>query len=150
MNPFDLSGPVFLLVYLGSAVVALVATLSVRRWYACAPGGAPDESDLASLDPYEIAYLRDGARGAVLAAVAALIQRGRVKLDDKKLALGDAGPERDLHAERGYRAAVGERTGTPLEEKILAELSGSSATYDRILGGSIDCGGSAARSARRS
>ncbi|MBS1824454.1 MAG: TIGR04222 domain-containing membrane protein [Acidobacteria bacterium] len=77
MNPFDLRGPEFLLVY--GIVAAFVITIAfrIRLW----------REDLSTKplpkieDPYLIAYLRGGSEGAVEAAVVSLIDRQRLALE---------------------------------------------------------------------
>ena len=71
MNPFDLRGPDFLVVYL--VVFAVVMALAgLLRWYLRLPGGEP-QLEVTELSPYEIAYLAGGENLAVNAAIARLV-----------------------------------------------------------------------------
>ncbi|MFN7920577.1 MAG: TIGR04222 domain-containing membrane protein [Bryobacteraceae bacterium] len=72
MNPFHWSGPSFLLFYfLFGASVILVVWL---RNHEVGEEAASGELNLS--DPYEIAYLRGGAREVILVAIVKLLQAG--------------------------------------------------------------------------
>lgn len=81
MNPFDLRGPEFLLVY--GIVAAFVITIAfrIRLW----------SEDLRTKplpkieDPYLIAYLRGGSEAAIEAAVVSLVDRQRLSVEKKKV-----------------------------------------------------------------
>ena len=57
MNPFDLSGPSFLVFYI---CVALIVVIALKLVIDGAEGGAPPALPLS--DPYQIAWLRAGRR----------------------------------------------------------------------------------------
>ena len=79
MNPFDLRGPDFLVVYL--VVFAVVMALAgLLRWYLRLPGGEP-QLEVTELSPYEIAYLAGGENLAVNAAIARLVHDDALALD---------------------------------------------------------------------
>src|SRR5271156_4546408 len=71
MNPFDLSGPSFLVFSLAVAVFVVVA---VKLVIDEAEGGAPRALPLS--DPYHIAWLRGGTPEAARIAVLSLTDRG--------------------------------------------------------------------------
>lgn len=97
MNPFEIHGPIYLLVYSAVCGTAyMLASGFKRRMLAENSDSTPDQiSQIASsLDPYEAAYLAGGSERVFLAACAALgrhklIEVGRVtnkifrKLEDK-------------------------------------------------------------------
>src|SRR6185436_6449736 len=70
MNPFDLSGPEFLVFYAVFAVIVIGFAVQYRRmkeWR---------RPPKLALDPYVIAYLRGGANEALRVALVSLIDRG--------------------------------------------------------------------------
>lgn len=77
MNPFDLKGPDFLGLYIGLFVASLIAAV-VLIYFLRTPSDEP-RFDLDRLKPYHVAYLAGGARGALAAAVAKLIEQGVLK-----------------------------------------------------------------------
>jgi uncharacterized protein (TIGR04222 family) len=79
MNPFDLRGPEFLLLYiLFGAVVLTVLNITRRE--------REDDSVSATIsDPYLIAYLRGGNSAVVEAASVALIDRGLMEAVDDEI-----------------------------------------------------------------
>jgi uncharacterized protein (TIGR04222 family) len=85
MNPFDLTGPEFLGLYLFFFVLTLGLALYARRSLA-QPVEEPADP-FPQLDPYEVAYLAGKAPLAVNAAIANLLNRKVVTLDakDRKL-----------------------------------------------------------------
>lgn len=70
MNPFDLSGPQFLLFYFGFSALVIIALVFLRR---TAESPATPRIDLS--DPYLIAYLRGGESEALRVATVSLIDR---------------------------------------------------------------------------
>lgn len=83
-NPLaDLSGPQFLVLYLIAAVATHVGVrFAVLRALPADP--AADESLPLQPDPYEIAYLHGGEEHVLRTAVAALVERGDLKLASEK------------------------------------------------------------------
>jgi uncharacterized protein (TIGR04222 family) len=71
MNPFDLSGPSFLVFYIG---VALIVAIGLKLVIDEAEQGAPRALPLS--DPYQIAWLRGGTPEAARIAVLSLTDRG--------------------------------------------------------------------------
>src|SRR5215469_5015143 len=71
MNPFDLSGPAFLVFYIG---VALIVVIGLKLVIEDAERGAPRALPLN--DPYQIAWLRGGTPEAARIAVLSLTDRG--------------------------------------------------------------------------
>lgn len=91
MNPFDLTGPQFLLFYviLLAVTALLVHTLRVRREL-----GMPGEGGRAPLtDPYLIATLRGGKNELVRVAVASLLDRELLIAVDKGVQTTSIGRE---------------------------------------------------------
>lgn len=80
MNPFDLSGPPFLVFYIGMAVIVIIA---VKLVIDEAERGAPRALPLS--DPYQIAWLRGGTREAARIAVLALTDRGLLSVSGDNL-----------------------------------------------------------------
>jgi uncharacterized protein (TIGR04222 family) len=76
LNPLDLPGRDFLVVYTLVALVTLVLLYVVR---AAGESGAPPRIDTG--DPYLIAYLRGGKNEALRIATIALIDRGLLQAD---------------------------------------------------------------------
>src|SRR4051794_30100698 len=77
MNPLDLPGPQFLLLYIVLMVVAAIIARRIKRSLV-----SPQWSTMRriNLDPYEAAYLRGGARQAIDAAVAVLAQKRTLEI----------------------------------------------------------------------
>jgi uncharacterized protein (TIGR04222 family) len=80
MNPFDLSGPSFLVFYL---VVAVFVVVAVKLAIDEAERGAPRALPLS--DPYHIAWLRGGTPEAARIAVLSLTDRGLLAVSGDKL-----------------------------------------------------------------
>lgn len=76
MNPFDLRGPEFLLLYFCFCLVVIIAIVVLRRR---AESGDAPRIDLS--DPYLIAYLRGGEDEALRVAVISLVGRGMLFTD---------------------------------------------------------------------
>jgi uncharacterized protein (TIGR04222 family) len=80
MNPFDLSGPSFLVFYI---CVALIVIIALKLVIDEAEGGAPRALPLS--DPYQIAWLRGGTPEAARIAVLSLIDRGLLTVSGDNL-----------------------------------------------------------------
>lgn len=86
MNPFDLTGPQFLVLYVVLLVVTVGVALALRQRARRWAGSAPTQREL---DPYEVAYLSSGAQQMALTAVDGLSQgRGLVVGRNRKLECG--------------------------------------------------------------
>jgi uncharacterized protein (TIGR04222 family) len=97
VNPFDLSGPDFLTLYL-ILVVVVFAAAGVARWLLRVPAGMPPMG-IRGLDAYETALLAGGDKAAVKTALAGLVHRGLVKADTvKRLLLPSGQPGAKLPA----------------------------------------------------
>jgi uncharacterized protein (TIGR04222 family) len=110
MNPFDLSGPSFLVFYLAVAVFVVVAAkLAIDE----AEGGTPPALPLS--DPYHIAWLRGGTSEAARIAVLSLTDRGLLAVSGDNLV--------NLSSAQSF-------VREPIEQAILARcaLSGTPAT----------------------
>jgi uncharacterized protein (TIGR04222 family) len=110
MNPFDLSGPSFLVFYIGVAVVVVIA---VQLTIDLAEGAALPALPLG--DPYHIAWLRGGTPEAARIAVLSLTDRGLLAVSGNSL--WNTAPVQALVLE-------------PIESAILARCaqSGTAAT----------------------
>src|SRR5262245_3314805 len=84
MNPFDLRGPEFLLLYFCFSLLVIFAIAILRRR---AESGPAPKIDLG--DPYLIAYLRGGEHEALRVAVISLVDRGMLVMDDQIIRRAD-------------------------------------------------------------
>lgn len=107
MNPFNLSGPDFLVFYVFFSAVVLGAAWYFRRQ---AESGPTPKMDLS--DPYLIACLRGGETEALRLAVLALIDRGLLIADNTWIARAAHPTPKDIHnaVEAAVLRAVGTRT----------------------------------------
>jgi uncharacterized protein (TIGR04222 family) len=110
MNPFDLSGPSFLIFYI---VLALIVVVAAKLAIDAAEQDAPPALPLS--DPYQIAWLRGGTPEGARIAVLALTDRGLIAIRGDDLV--SIGPARSFVRE-------------PIERAILARCaqSGTAAT----------------------
>ena len=117
MNPFNLSGPDFLVFYIFFSAVVLVAAWYFRRQ---AESGPTPRMDLS--DPYLIACLRGGETEALRLGVLALIDRGLLIADNTWIGRAAHATQKDTHnaVEAAVLRAVG--TGTPVAS-ILNDVS---------------------------
>jgi uncharacterized protein (TIGR04222 family) len=84
MNPFDQSGPEFLLFYFCFSIIMIIAIVVLRRR---AESGPAPRIDLG--DPYLIAYLRGGENEALRVAVVSLVDRGMLVMNDHTIRRAD-------------------------------------------------------------
>src|SRR5262245_37859432 len=108
MNPFELTGPWFLVFYPILVVVGVVAGL-VARWMLRGPGATPDDAPV-ELTADEIACLSGGRKLAIDAAIANLVQRSALAMDatQKRLVAGAEVAGVRSGIESAIRAAVTE------------------------------------------
>jgi uncharacterized protein (TIGR04222 family) len=108
MNPFDLSGPAFLVFYI---CVGLMVISALKLVIDEAEGGAPRALPLS--DPYQIAWLRGGTLEAARIAVLSLIDRGVLTVRGDNLV--NLGPVQSVVREPIERAILGRcaQSGTP-------------------------------------
>jgi uncharacterized protein (TIGR04222 family) len=134
VNLLDLPGPAFLGAYVVLILVTTAISIALRFW-ATAPGGKLYQADLEYLHPYEIGYLRDGAAGAVTAALAALVHRGRVRVDESRLAPGSIGVAgaRELVAPGVYRSFEAPPADHPLEREIEEAVRREPRTFRELV-----------------
>ena len=85
MNPFDLSGPPFLLFYIVLAVIVIIALKLVIDEAESGPARA-----LPLSDPYQIAWLRGGTPEAARIAVLSLSDRGLLAVSGNDLVTASA------------------------------------------------------------
>lgn len=123
MNVFEMRGPEFLDFYVAAMVSACVAAPIVRLvlWFAL---GDHDANELVKFDPYETAYLAGGPKHAIGAAIAGLIQRCVLSVNDVS---------RTVKREKGLHGS-----GHPLESDVCqAVKSDAGVTLQTLL--AIDC-----------
>jgi uncharacterized protein (TIGR04222 family) len=113
MNPFDLSGPQFLVFYVG---IALIVVIVVKLAIDMGEGGAPPALPLG--DPYQIAWLRGGTPEVARIAVLSLIDRGLLVVDLDDLVIPN--PVRSFVLQ-------------PIENAILARCAGSRTAATDVL-----------------
>ena len=113
MNPFDLSGPAFLVFY---TCVALIVIIALKLVIDEAEGGAPRALPLS--DPYHIAWLRGGTPEAARIAVLSLTDRGLLAVSGDNLVNLSAAP-----------SVVRE----PIERAILARCAQSGTPATAVL-----------------
>jgi uncharacterized protein (TIGR04222 family) len=80
MNPFDYTGPEFLLFYLGLAALVIIGLVLSRQYF---ESTAAPKIDLS--DPYLIAYLRGGEVATMRVATFSLIDRGLLLVDGSSI-----------------------------------------------------------------
>jgi uncharacterized protein (TIGR04222 family) len=113
LSPFDLSGPSFLIFYIGVAIFVVVA---LKLAIDASEGGVPPSLPLG--DPYQIAWLRGGTPEAARIAVLALTDRGLLAVQGYNLVNFGTG-----------RSFVRQ----PLESAILARCAQSGTAATAIL-----------------
>jgi uncharacterized protein (TIGR04222 family) len=113
MNPFDLSGPVFLVFYTG---VALIVVIGLKLVINEAERGAPRALPLS--DPYHIAWLRGGTPEAARIAVLSLTDRSLLQVSGENLVNGNS-------AQLSVRE--------PIERAILARCGQSGTPATAVL-----------------
>jgi uncharacterized protein (TIGR04222 family) len=114
MNPFDLSGPSFLVFYI---CVALIVVIALKLVIDGAEGGAPPALPLS--DPYQIAWLRGGTPEAACIAVLSLTDRGLLAVSGDNLV-------NSSHAQPVVRE--------PIESAILARCRPFGTAATAVLG----------------
>ncbi|MBL8176971.1 MAG: TIGR04222 domain-containing membrane protein [Bryobacterales bacterium] len=121
MNPFDLRGPEFLVLYIAVSVTAILAAYLNRR----RREGA-DTRPLPKLeDPYLIAYLRGGREGAVETAMISLIDRQRIVVENgQMLKRTDAGVHHPLEK------ALLQEVASPRQAQDARKLRSTDASLD--------------------
>ena len=85
MNPFDLSGPQFLVFYALFGYAVIAAFYFARQ---ISESGSVPKMDYS--DPYLLAYLRGGDRDAIRVAAISLTDRGLLRADDGRLSASNA------------------------------------------------------------
>jgi uncharacterized protein (TIGR04222 family) len=112
-NPFDLSGPEFLVFYALLAVVVLGAAQLLGRGSAA----SAEVPHISTDDPHLVAYLRGGPNEALRIGVASLVDRNLLRLD-KKAKRGF-----EIVARRGSDAVA----RRPVEKAILRHFAKAAA-----------------------
>jgi len=107
----DLYGPYFLIFYAAMIAVLVVACSTSIRNLDRTKNLEPPEIP-AKLDPYEIAYLRGGENEVTRVAIASLIDRGLLRVAEKK-----SGPKTTKQIDLGRTPAP--RDLSPIESSIM-------------------------------
>ncbi|MBL8217749.1 MAG: TIGR04222 domain-containing membrane protein [Bryobacterales bacterium] len=81
MNPFDLRGPEFLVLYGVMALAVIMVAFWKRRMREDADGRPLPKLE----DPYLIAYLRGGREGAIETALVSLVDRKHIVVEDGQM-----------------------------------------------------------------
>jgi uncharacterized protein (TIGR04222 family) len=105
VNPFDLRGPEFLLLYAAFGVAVLTAAAIARR---VRESGPPPRLDLS--DPYLAACLRGGRDEAIRVALLGLVDRGLVSAREERWSIRDGAALLDARH--------------PLDQALLRRLGG--------------------------
>ncbi len=93
MNPFDLPGPQFLLVFLLFGIAVAIVAVALRR------SGEMEEGPRLNLsDPYPIAYLRGGASEVLRLATVNLADRHFLEVNGDKIRHPGGTPKKGSHA----------------------------------------------------
>lgn len=82
MNPFDVHGPQYLVIYLGTLVGGIIVSLVVRELMRM--GGISGSSQKVEYHPYEIAYLNGGDEHVLLTAISKLLHLQAIGLDNDR------------------------------------------------------------------
>jgi uncharacterized protein (TIGR04222 family) len=130
MNPFNLPGPTFLLVYVVYLVGTLILAKKLQETFR-QPGDKPSKAAL-TLDPYETAYLAGREESAVNAAIASLVHREALALDmkERKLSVWNDLPRNAHPFEQFVYNSVDPKSGQRIKEVRSNALSGMA----RVLG----------------
>lgn len=122
MNPFEGSGPEFLVFYalFGAAVLALAYAFRPDR-----RSGDLPASPIDATDPYEIAFLRAGSNEALRVATLSLVDRGLLEVTDAV----DTKHEPELLAQRDAR----DKVRRPIEVAVLDHF-GDRKPADSVFG----------------
>ena len=114
MNPFDLPGPQFLMLY---AVLGVVVVGAVYYFKQQAEAGEPGRLPVS--DPYVIAFLRGGAVDAVRLGVAVLVDRKLLEVgEDEAVVLREG--VRPTHGSNDLERAILEQCTTAQHPRDLA------------------------------
>jgi uncharacterized protein (TIGR04222 family) len=122
VNPFEGSGPEFLVFYafFGAAVLALAYAFRPDRRAGDLPAPPIDPTD-----PYEIAFLRAGSNEALRVATLSLVDRGLLEVTDAV----DTKHEPELQAQRDAR----DKVRRPIEVAVLDHF-GDRKPADSVFG----------------
>ena len=129
MNPFDLTGPQFLVFYMIYAAVVVAGTVIWRKRAELT--GSP-RIDLS--DPYLIAYLRGGEKEVLKVATIALLDRGLLVRQGKQIKCADNASPAAVH--RPIEKALVNKYARVGEASLMYEDEGLSKAiepYDKTL-----------------
>lgn len=84
LNPLDMQGPIFLVLFIALFAVALVMGLMLRRWQAAEE--LPHAGHDADLDVEQLAYLNSGQKQMTQAIIAGMLQEGSLEIRRQKKA----------------------------------------------------------------
>jgi uncharacterized protein (TIGR04222 family) len=146
MNPFDLTGPAFLVFY---ALLGIAVHLAFKPLAAMVSGGAPagpSPIDLSHVDPYVVAYLRGQENETARVAALALIDRRLLVADgDSLIAVPGAAAKVRRPLERAVLEAFagkGKASALFASDRFKTVVQGCKAELER-LGLLIGAGGQA-------
>ena len=122
MSFLDLPGPTFIGVWLVGAVIVAIAVLVLRAVVARGRTRDAPEAIAASLHPTKIAYACGGIDRAIEAAVAGLLHRGFVAIEDGIVARTAKVPPYALAADGVYRGVVAGVKLSRVEAYVLDQL----------------------------
>lgn len=129
MNPFALSGPVFLFVYFGAICVTAFVGIAIRSVRNTSRHG--DSHDASSLSGVELGYLRAGAAGALTSAIAGMLRSGQLEADPRnKLNVTSLRPTPVTVQQSSYRGAPS------VQHTLESELE--AVIYDQVASGVSD------------
>jgi uncharacterized protein (TIGR04222 family) len=120
VNPFDLSGPGFLVFYWTLSIISLLFIYWLRL--SSDVTGRPAQM---TSDPCLLAYLRDGYPEVVRVALLTLVDEGAIAVKDRELSLAPEGTRPRFQRKR-----------TAVEQQLLDYLA-RPATVDQIVDGGI-------------
>lgn len=131
MNPFNFTGPEFLLFYIALIVITIVV---VRRLRLRNELRETPQTDTPWNDPYRIAFLRGGKNELVRVAIVSLVDRGLLAVQDDKVETTTVG--QGMRARKRIEQALLEFCRTAREPKELfaaAELTAAATEYETEL-----------------
>jgi len=119
INPLDLRGPQFLLLYFVAFGIAVILAAMIRS---SLRGGATLAGDSEELDAYEVAYLRGGPREAAKVAVTRLVAMKLLTVhpDDGTLRASTPAPGALYPIEASAHRAVSPTLGTRMARVVAA------------------------------
>lgn len=116
-DPWGISGPAFVGVYAALLCVPQIVGIILARMARSASPETPPAHDSTPLSVYEVAYLAGGADRTVETVIAALVERGQLRVS---------------HSTKKLKA-VGSRPADPLERAVVAVAGGSAGATTTVI-----------------